>query len=187
MARIKDESVEAVKAAANIVEVVEARVRLRKAGGSYKGLCPFHDEKTPSFSVTPARGTYHCFGCGVGGDSISFVREMEGVDFVGAIEFLADRFRVPLEYEESSPQADEERRRRERLYALLEQAAAYYERLLWDTDEGAHAREYLESRSLGKEVGGEFQARPLARGRATRRARRRRRATRPRSSRPRVS
>jgi DNA primase len=156
MARIKDESVEAVKAAANIVEVVEARVRLRKAGGSYKGLCPFHDEKTPSFSVTPARGTYHCFGCGVGGDSISFIRETEGLDFVGAIEFLADKFRVPLEYEESSPQADEARRTKERLYALLEQATAYYERLLWDTDEGAGAREYLASRSLGEEISKEF-------------------------------
>jgi DNA primase len=156
MARLKDESVEAVKTAADIVQVVEGRVRLRKAGGSYKGLCPFHDEKTPSFSVTPAKGTYHCFGCGVGGDAISFVRETEGLDFVGAVEFLADRFRVPVEYEESSPQADEERRRRERLYALLEQAAAYYERLLWESDEGAPAREYLESRSLGEEAAKEF-------------------------------
>jgi DNA primase len=156
MSRLKDESVEAVRAAANIVEVVETRTRLRRSGASYKGLCPFHDEKTPSFSVMPARGTYHCFGCGVGGDAITFVRETEGLDFVGAVEFLADRFRVPLEYEETSPHADEERRRRERLHALLEQAAAYYERLLWESDEGAHAREYLESRSLGEAVAREF-------------------------------
>ena len=94
MARIKDESVEAVKAAANIVELVEARVRLRKVGGRYSGLCPFHQEKTPSFSVSPDRRTYHCFGCGVGGDSISFVRETESLDFVGAIQWLAERFRV---------------------------------------------------------------------------------------------
>ena len=89
MARIKDSSVEAVKAAADIVTLVEARTRLRKVGGRYTGLCPFHDERTPSFSVSPDRGTYHCFGCGVGGDAIRFVQELEGLDFVGAIEWLA--------------------------------------------------------------------------------------------------
>ena len=129
MARIKDTSVEAVKQAADIVALVEARTRLRKVGGRYTGLCPFHQEKTPSFSVSPDRGTYHCFGCGVGGDSISFVEEIEGVDFVGAIEWLADRFSVPLEYEDSSPAADAARKRRDRLHALLEQAAAFYERV----------------------------------------------------------
>src|SRR5918996_2294832 len=99
MARIKDASVDAVKQTADIVVLVEARTRLRKVGGRYTGLCPFHQEKTPSFSVSPDRGTYHCFGCGVGGDAISFVRETEGLDFVGAIESLADRFHVQLEYE----------------------------------------------------------------------------------------
>jgi len=156
MARIKDESVEAVKAAANIVDLVEARTRLRKVGGRYTGLCPFHDEKTPSFSVSPDRGTYHCFGCGVGGDAISFVRETEGVDFVGAIEWLADRFHVELEYEESSPHADAERRRRERLQSLLEQAASFYERVLWDTEAGAGARDYLETRGLDGDACREF-------------------------------
>src|SRR5947208_5276146 len=121
VARIKDTSVEAVKAAANIVDLVETRTRLRKVGARYTGLCPFHQEKTPSFSVSPDRGTYHCFGCGAGGDAISFVEETEGVDFVGAIEWLADRFGVPLEYDESSPAADAARKRRERLHALLEQ------------------------------------------------------------------
>src|SRR5919109_493856 len=119
MARIRESSVEAVKAAANIVDLVEARTRLRKVGGRYVGLCPFHEEKTPSFSVSPDRGTYHCFGCGVGGDAISFVRETESLDFVGAIEWLADRFHVPIEYEESSPPAGEQRRRRERPRSLL--------------------------------------------------------------------
>ena len=156
MARIKDESVDAVKSAANIVDLVEARTRLRKVGGRYTGLCPFHQEKTPSFSVSPDRGTYHCFGCGVGGDAIAFVRETEGLDFVGAIEWLADRFHVPLEYDESSPAADAERRRRERLYALLDQAAAFYERLLWDSDAGAPARDYLASRGLSEDVCREF-------------------------------
>jgi DNA primase len=155
VARIKDTSVDAVKAAANIVELVEARTRLRKVGGRYTGLCPFHQEKTPSLSVSPDRGTYHCFGCGAGGDAITFVRELEGLDFVGAIEWLADRFRVPLEYEESSPEADAQRRRRERLYALLDQAAGFYERVLW-TDSGRAVQEYLASRGLSEDACREF-------------------------------
>jgi DNA primase len=156
VARLKDESVEAVKAAANIVDLVEARTRLRKVGGRYTGLCPFHEERTPSFSVSPDRGTYHCFGCGVGGDAISFVRETEGLDFVGAIEWLADRFHVQVEYDDASPHADEQRRRRDRIRTLLEQAAAFYERTLWDSQHGAGAREYLVSRGLGEEVCREF-------------------------------
>jgi DNA primase len=152
MARIKDASVEAVKAAAEILPVVEDYVRLRKAGGTYKGLCPFHQERTPSFTVTPARGTYKCFGCGEGGDAISFVEKMEQVDFVGAIESLAKRFGVAIEYEEISPEADRERRRRDRLGQLLERATAFYERTLWESDHGAFAREYLASRGLGADV-----------------------------------
>jgi DNA primase len=155
VARIKDTSVDAVKAAANIVDLVEARTRLRKVGGRYTGLCPFHQEKTPSFSVSPDRGTYHCFGCGVGGDAISFVREIEGLDFVGAIEWLADRFSVPLEYEDSTPEADAQRKRKERLYALLEQAASFYERVLW-SESGTGVQEYLASRGLSEEGCREF-------------------------------
>lgn len=156
MARIKDASVEAVKQAADIVVLVEARTRLRKVGGRYTGRCPFHEEKTPSFSVSPDRGTYHCFGCGVGGDAITFVRETEGVDFVGAIEWLADRFNVPLEYEESSPAADEARRRNERLRALLEQATVFYERNLWDGAAGEPVRAYLAGRGLEEPICREF-------------------------------
>jgi len=155
VARIKDTSVDAVKAAANIVDLVEARTRLRKVGGRYTGLCPFHEEKTPSFSVSPDRGTYHCFGCGVGGDSISFVREIEGLDFVGAIEWLADRFSVPLEYEDSTPEADAQRKRKERLFALLEQAASFYERVLW-SESGTAVQGYLSSRGLSEEACREF-------------------------------
>jgi DNA primase len=155
VARIKDTSVENVKAAANIVDLVEARTRLRKVGARYTGLCPFHQEKTPSFSVSPERGTYHCFGCGVGGDAISFVREMESLDFVGAIEWLADRFNIELEYEESSPEADAQRKRKERLYALLDQAATFYEKTLW-AESGKPIQEYLASRGLSKDACKEF-------------------------------
>jgi DNA primase len=152
MARIKDASVEAVKAAAEILPLVEDHVRLRKAGGTYKGLCPFHQERTPSFTVTPARGTFKCFGCGEGGDAIAFVEKIEQVDFVGAIEKLAQRFNVQIEYEEISPEADRARKRKERLTQLMDRAAAFYEKLLWDSEQGAFAREYLASRELGEEI-----------------------------------
>jgi DNA primase len=156
MARIKDSSVEAVKSASEILPLVEDYVRLRKAGGVYRGLCPFHQERTPSFTVTPARGGFKCFGCGEGGDAITFVEKIEGVDFVGAIELLARRFGIELEYEEISPEAEHARRRKERLNRLLERATSFYERQLWESEGGAFAREYLASRGLGEEVCRQF-------------------------------
>jgi DNA primase len=140
-----------------MVEVVSSRTPLRRASGSrYTGRCPFHEEKTPSFSVNPVEKLYYCFGCGKGGDVISFVRETENLDFVGAVEWLADRFRVQIEVEEASPRVEAERRRRERLYAVLDQTATYFERLLWEGDAGAPVREYLDGRGLGDEVAKEF-------------------------------
>ena len=157
MARIKDSCVAEVKAAADIVEVVSARTSLRRASSSrFTGRCPFHEERTPSFSVDPVDKLYYCFGCGKGGDVVRFVQESENLDFAAAIEWLAERFRVPLEYEESSPQQDAARRRKERLTALLDQAAAYFERVLWETESGAPVREYLASRGLGEEIAKEF-------------------------------
>ena len=156
MARIKDSSVEAVKSAAEILPLIEDVIRLRKAGGTYKGLCPFHQERTPSFTVSPARGTFKCFGCGEGGDAISFVEKHENLDFVGAIEFLANRFGVELEYEEASPEQERKRQRDEGLRALLERAAVFYARVLSDSEQGAGARDYLASRGLGEEMCGEF-------------------------------
>ena len=157
MARIKDQSVRDVVAAADIVDVVGLRTSLRKSSGTrFMGRCPFHDERSPSFSVNSDLNLYHCFGCGKGGDVISFVRETEGLDFVGAIEWLAERFRVTLEYDESSPQADDERRRRERLFAVLEQATSFFERHLWDGPTGAPVRDYLAERGLREEISREF-------------------------------
>jgi DNA primase len=157
MARIKDTSVRAVIDASNIVEVVGLRTSLRKSSGTrFMGRCPFHEERSPSFSVNADLNLYHCFGCGKGGDVVTFVRETEGLDFVGAIEWLAERFRVPLEYEESSPEADQSRRRKERLYAVLDQATAFFERHLWEGPSGAPVREYLASRALGEEIAKEF-------------------------------
>ena len=164
MARIADDSVEAVKAAADVVEVISGRTPLRRSGARFTGLCPFHDERTPSFSVSPEKGTYYCFGCQRGGDTITFVEETEGVDYVGAIEWLAQRFNVPLEYEQASPEQDAKRRRRERLYAVLDAAASFYERFLWESRAGTEARAYLESRGLGEEVCREYRLGLAARG-----------------------
>ena len=156
MARIKDSSVEAVKQAADIVVVVEDRTSLRKQGARLVGRCPFHEERTPSFSVNPGQGLFYCFGCHKGGDLITFVRETQGLDFTGAIEWLAERFRVPLEYEEDSPERAAKRDRRARLYALLDQATAYYERTLWETEVGSFARDYLKGRGFSEEIAREF-------------------------------
>jgi len=164
VARIADGSVEAVKASADLVEVISGRTQLRRSGARFTGLCPFHDERTPSFSVSPEKGLYYCFGCGAAGDAVSFVEQTEGVDFVGAIEWLAQRFNVPLEYEEATPEQDARRRRRERLYAVLDAAAAFYERYLWESQGGADARAYLESRGLGEEVCRDYRLGLAARG-----------------------
>src|ERR671935_2013865 len=156
MARIKDASVEEVKAAADIVAVISARTPLRKAGARYVARCPFHDERTPSFSVNPTDKLYYCFGCGAKGDLITFVRETEQLDFAAAVEWLADRFNVRVEYEETSPQQDVRRRRRQRLLSLLDAAASFYERYLWESQAGSLARDYLAGRGLGEEVCREF-------------------------------
>jgi DNA primase len=156
MARIKDESKQAVIAAADMVDVVSGRTQLRKVGSRYAGRCPFHEERTPSFSVNPVEKLYYCFGCNKGGDVITFVRETEQLDFAEAVEWLAERFRVPIEYEESSPQVEESRKRRDRLHAVLDQAASFYERHLWETATGAPVREYLEGRGLGEPICREF-------------------------------
>jgi DNA primase len=152
MARISDTTVNEVKAAADLVELVSARTALRKVGGRYTGRCPFHEERTPSFSVNAADKLYYCFGCGARGDVITFVRETEQLDFNEAVEWLAARFNVKVEREESSPAAERARQRRERLLELLELATRYYERFLWDTKTGEPVREYLASRNLGEEV-----------------------------------
>src|SRR3989442_12693967 len=166
MARIKDASVDEVKAAVDMVAVVSARTPLRKTGGRYLGRCPFHEERTPSFSVNATDKLYYCFGCGAKGDLITFVRETEQLDFAGAVEWLADRFNVQIEYEETSPPQDARRRRRDRLFELLDAAASFYERYLWDSQAGSLARDYLAGRGL-QEGGGRAARRRLAPGRTT--------------------
>ena len=156
MALIKPASVEEVKAAADLVEIASARTQLRRVGARWTGRCPFHEERTPSFSINAAEKLFYCHGCHKGGDLITFVQETEGLDFAGAIEWLADRYRIALEYEGVSPRAEAGRKRRERLLALLEQAATFYGRHLWDAAAGKPVREYLAARGLGEEVCREF-------------------------------
>jgi len=156
MAVITPSSIEQVKAAADMVEIVSARTQLRRVGSRWTGRCPFHEERTPSFSVNAADKLFYCFGCTKGGDLITFVEETEGLDFVGAVERLAEQYRIELEYEESSPQQEAGRRRRERLLAVLEQAAAYYARHLWETAAGEPVRAYLAERGLREDACREY-------------------------------
>ncbi|MBA2475687.1 MAG: DNA primase [Actinobacteria bacterium] len=156
MARIKQSSVDEVKAAADMVAVVSARTPLRRAGARYTGRCPFHEERTPSFSVNAEQKLFYCFGCGKGGDLLSFVQETESLEFSAAIEWLGERFGVPLEYEESSARFEADRERSKRLHALLDAATSFYERYLWDSQAGGPARDYLAGRGLREEVCREF-------------------------------
>jgi DNA primase len=157
MALYTNESRERVRETADFLELVSARTELRRAGASrYEGLCPFHDERTPSFGIDPVQKVYHCFGCGASGDVFTFVQETEGVDFKGALELLADRYGVELEREEEDPGEAQRRVRRERLLELLSRTASYYERYLWDSREAARARDYLAGRGLSEEMLHEF-------------------------------
>jgi DNA primase len=146
------DSVARVKEAADIVEVVSGRTDLRRVGQRHTGLCPFHDERTPSFSVSADLGLYHCFGCGESGDVLRFVEQSEGLDFRQAIELLAERYGVELRREREDPEAEGRRQRRERLLALVERTVAYYSRYLWESREAEGARRYLSGRGLGEEV-----------------------------------
>ena len=156
MALFTKDSIERVRDAVDMAGLVGAKTDLRRVGSRWTGLCPFHDERTPSFSVDPDRGLYHCFGCGVGGDAIRFVQETEALDFPEAVEALAERYGVRLEREEDDPAAERRRRRKERLHALLERAARFYAAYLWDSREAKRAREYLEGRGLSEAIAREF-------------------------------
>lgn len=149
-------SVERVKEASDIVEVISAYTDLKRSGTRYSGLCPFHDERSPSFSVDPSDKLYHCFGCGVGGDVIKFVEEKEGLAFPDAVEALADRYGVELEREAEDPRAEEMRRKRARLSELLERTAGFYATFLSGAPQAEKARRYLEERGLGEEALAEF-------------------------------
>src|ERR1700743_2290718 len=116
------------------------------------GLCPFHEESSPSFSVQPQDKLYHCFGCGVGGDVFEFVMEKESLNCSEAGEALADRYGVELQREEEDPRAEARRHARQRLQKLLERAATYYSSYLWESKEAGKARDYLAGRGLAEQT-----------------------------------
>ena len=156
MARIKDEDVATVRATAQIRDVIADYVTLKSAGGgSFKGLCPFHDERTPSFHVTPAKGLYHCFSCQEGGDLITFVRKVEGLTFSEAVEKLANRYGVTLRYDESGAGQSRGAGQRARLVALHAMAAAFYMEAL-QSPEAQTGREFLTGRGFPPDTWAKF-------------------------------
>lgn len=157
MSRYTADSRDRVRDAVDMVALVSSRTELRRAGvDSYFGLCPFHDERSPSFHVRPDSKHYHCFGCQASGDPFTFVMETEGLDFKEALESLAERFGVKLQSEQEDPEAARRRARRDRLHALLERTTVYYARYLWEAAEAAPAREYLLARGLSEQTLREF-------------------------------
>jgi DNA primase len=150
------DTIDRVRDAVDMVHLVSEKTDLRRVGTRWSGLCPFHDERTPSFSVNPEEKLYYCFGCGEGGDAFKFVQQTEGLEFHEAVEMLAERSGVQVEREEDDPRAEQRRRRRERLLALLDRAAKFYATYLRDAGEASAAREYLSSRGLSDEVLADF-------------------------------
>ncbi|MEI6891623.1 MAG: DNA primase [Pontiella sp.] len=155
MAMIPKETIEEIRARCSIVDVVEAYLpELRRRGSTHKCNCPFHKEKTPSFTVNDGRQVFHCFGCGAGGDVFRFVMDYEKIDFVTAVSVLAEKVGVEIVYEGGQP---DKSGNKDVLYKLHTEAAAFYHRMLVDGAEGAEARRYMEERDLPLEIIKEFQ------------------------------
>ena len=152
VAQIPKESIEQVLSATDIVDLINSYVPLKRAGAQYRANCPFHNEKSPSFYVNPARQSFHCFGCGKGGDAISFVRDYENLPFMEAVRKLASRSGVQIREEESDPEADKKRKSKGRLLDLHREATEFVHMLLLKSPDAAHARDYLKSRGFGKEM-----------------------------------
>ena len=150
MGRIPEETIEQVLAATDIVDLVGSYLPLKRAGGTFKALCPFHNEKTASFNVNPIRQSYHCFGCGEGGNAIGFVMAYENLPFPDAIKRLASRAGIVIQEEIFDPKADKRRKLRARLVELHNAAAKFMHEQLMTSPDAEHAREYLKSRGYGQ-------------------------------------
>ncbi len=146
-------TIERIKEAANIVEVVSEFVTLKKSGANYKGLCPFHNEKTPSFMVSPARGTCHCFGCGKGGNPVSFIMEHEQLTYPEALRWLAQKYGIEIQEKELSDQERQEQNERESMFIVNEWVAGYFENLLHNDPDGiAVGMQYYRGRGFRDDV-----------------------------------
>lgn len=151
-------TIERIKDAANIVEVVSEFVTLRKSGSNYKGLCPFHDEKTPSFYVSPARGTCHCFGCGKGGNPVGFIMEHEQMTYPEALRWLARKYHIEIKERELSDNEKREQSERESMFIVNEWAASYFQHIMHDTADGvAIGMQYFRSRGFRDDIVSKFQ------------------------------
>jgi DNA primase len=153
MSRFSDLTLETLKTRADLLEVVGQYVRLRRSGRNYVGLCPFHNERTPSFTVSPERGFFHCFGCGAGGTVFNFVMRIEGVAFPEAVRLLARRYGITLAESERDESAHSER---EVIYRVGEFACEFFARHLWESQEGSAARDYLVKRAITAETAREY-------------------------------
>ena len=151
---IVDDDIERVRAASPIVDVVQQLVALRRVGRRWTGLCPFHAERTPSFSVNDELGRYYCFGCGAKGDVFRFVQDVEHLDFVGAVEWLANRAGITLQYTTGGEGRD--RRRRKQLVEAMAVAGEWYHQRLLTAPDARPARDYLRSRGIDGDVARQF-------------------------------
>jgi len=149
---IPDHKKEEVRQAADIVEVVGEHVKLKRSGSGYIGLCPFHNEKSPSFHVNPRIGIYKCFGCGAGGDVFQFVMQMDGVGFTEAIRTLGAKYNIDLPEEVDHSASDPEYQRKEGVYHALRFAGVFFHNQLTESDEAEEARQYLKSRGFKRET-----------------------------------
>ncbi|MFW5686884.1 MAG: CHC2 zinc finger domain-containing protein, partial [Halanaerobium sp.] len=154
LARYSDEFIDDLKENVDIVDLVSDYIELKKSGNRYKGLCPFHSEKTPSFFVNPDNNFYHCFGCGAGGDSINFVMEIENLTFVESVKMLAER--SGMELPDLSNQQRQLYKEREKLFSLNKLAARFYNYLLTETEIGKDALDYLKERGFDQSAIEEF-------------------------------
>ena len=155
MARFGQDKIEEVRARADIVEVVGTQVRLKRAGRNFVGLCPFHNEKTPSFNVNAERGFFHCFGCGVGGTVFDFVMRVEGATFPEALQSLARRYGIVLP-ERSEPGGTGAERTRSLRPRERSPRPEFYSHVLWNTPDGEIARNYLKSRGITEDTARTF-------------------------------
>jgi DNA primase len=149
---IPPETIEQIAAANDIVEVIGSYFPVKRAGANFKALCPFHQEKTPSFHVSPQRQTFHCFGCGVGGSVFRFVMEYEHIDFPAAVRKLATRVGIPVVEERATGDEDRQHEARRNLLRLHAEAAEWFRDNLLKKESGAPAREYLKKRGIDRQI-----------------------------------
>ena len=155
--RINQETVERIKHAADIVEVVGDFVALKKRGANYMACCPFHNEKSPSFNVNPSRQIYKCFGCGAAGDSVKFVMELEKIGFGEALRYLAKKYNIEIEEQEASPEELLRQNERESLLIVLNFAQQYFQELLTTNEEGqAIGLSYFRNRGFTDPIINQF-------------------------------